>query len=134
MAFDFIEWSASFSVRWLLWRTARPVGTDHFGNRYFEQKPPRRRRKGGRGGRLRRFVLYAGPADASRVPPEWHGWLHHQTDRLPTEAGPFTQAWVREHVPNLTGTVAAYRPPGSTLRGGHRPRATGDYQPWTPPS
>jgi NADH:ubiquinone oxidoreductase subunit len=26
----------------------------------------------------------------------------------------------------------AYRPPGSILAGGRRPKATGDYQPWTP--
>jgi NADH:ubiquinone oxidoreductase subunit len=35
-------------------------------------------------------------------------------------------------VPNLTGTPYAYRPAGSTLASGHRPKATGDYQPWTP--
>jgi NADH:ubiquinone oxidoreductase subunit len=39
---------------------------------------------------------------------------------------------MREHVPNLTGTDRAYRPPGHTLQGGRRDRATGDYEPWTP--
>ena len=32
----------------------------------------------------------------------------------------------------LTGTDLAYRPPGHTLMGGHRAKATGDYEPWTP--
>ena len=32
----------------------------------------------------------------------------------------------------LTGTALAYRPPGHTLKGGHRAPATGDYEPWTP--
>ena len=32
----------------------------------------------------------------------------------------------------LTGTDQAYRPPGHTLKGGRRAKATGDYEPWTP--
>jgi NADH:ubiquinone oxidoreductase subunit len=34
---------------------------------------------------------------------------------------------------NMTGTPAAYRPPGSILASGKRPPATGDYQAWQPP-
>jgi NADH:ubiquinone oxidoreductase subunit len=41
-------------------------------------------------------------------------------------------AWEKPHMPNLTGTPRAYRPPGSVLRGGHRASATGDYEPWQP--
>ena len=40
--------------------------------------------------------------------------------------------WQQEHQPNLTGTAAAYRPPGHELEGGRRARATGDYEAWTP--
>ena len=40
--------------------------------------------------------------------------------------------WEKPHQPNMTGTRYAYVPPGSILRGGHRPPATGDYEPWTP--
>ena len=40
--------------------------------------------------------------------------------------------WEKPHVPNMTGTPAAYRPSGSTLASGRRPKATGDYQPWSP--
>jgi NADH:ubiquinone oxidoreductase subunit len=40
--------------------------------------------------------------------------------------------WEKPHQPNMTGTPLAYHPPGSVLRGGHRPRATGDYEPWIP--
>ena len=32
----------------------------------------------------------------------------------------------------MTGTPGAYRPSGSTLAIGKRPRATGDYRPWNP--
>ena len=30
----------------------------------------------------------------------------------------------------MTGTALAYRPPGSILTPEHRPRVTGDYDPW----
>jgi NADH:ubiquinone oxidoreductase subunit len=32
----------------------------------------------------------------------------------------------------MTGTPQAYRPPGSILGSGRRPKATGDYKPWQP--
>jgi NADH:ubiquinone oxidoreductase subunit len=50
----------------------------------------------------------------------------------PTEENYTPHEWEKPHIPNLTGTPAAYRPPGSTLASGRRPKATGDYQPWTP--
>jgi NADH:ubiquinone oxidoreductase subunit len=39
---------------------------------------------------------------------------------------------MKEHRPNLTGTPLAYRPPGHTLKGGHRAPASGDYEAWKP--
>jgi NADH:ubiquinone oxidoreductase subunit len=80
----------------------------------------------------RRWVIYNGEIEASRVPPEWHVWLHHTSDEIPPEGGPPRQPWQKDHQPNLTGTGHAYRPPGHTLKGGRRDRATGDYEPWTP--
>jgi NADH:ubiquinone oxidoreductase subunit len=67
------------------------------------------------------------------VPPEWHGWLHYTYDQPPAETNPLRRAWQRPPQANLTGTDAAYRPPGSLLRGGERaPSASADYEPWTP--
>jgi NADH:ubiquinone oxidoreductase subunit len=40
--------------------------------------------------------------------------------------------WEKDHIPNLTGTVHAWRPKGSLTRGGERQVATSDYQPWKP--
>jgi NADH:ubiquinone oxidoreductase subunit len=77
-------------------------------------------------------VIYNGLVEASRVPPSWHGWLHHTVDLPPVEEIYQPREWEKPHVPNLTGTPAAYRPPGSILASGRRPPATGDYQPWTP--
>lgn len=104
------------------------VGTDQLGNIYYSAKP----RRGTR--RERRWVMYNGPVEASRVPAEWHGWLHHQTDLIPQDNNPLRRDWQMPHQPNLTGTSNAYVPPGHVLRGAHRDKATGDYQAWTPPA
>ena len=97
------------------------VGEDQFGNRYFQNKDS-----------SRRWVLYNGTVEASRVPPDWHGWLHHTYAEPPTKAPFKTQKWETEHQPNLTGTEGAYRPAGSLQKSGQRPGATGDYQAWKP--
>ncbi len=106
----------------------KKIGMDQTGNRYFEGKP----RKGYKN--VRRWVLYKGEPEASKVPPEWHGWLHHQSDAVPgAKSASFRRKWQKPHVPNLTGTDHAYHPPGHILEGGQRDKATGDYEAWRPP-
>jgi NADH:ubiquinone oxidoreductase subunit len=104
----------------------REVGRDRFGNIYYEERRARP------GLRQRRWVIYARSVDASEVPPEWHAWLHYTLDTPLPEAKLYP--WQQEHQPNLTGTPAAYRPPGHDLEGGRRAHATGDYEAWTPES
>ena len=77
-------------------------------------------------------MTYTGYADPSKVPPEWHGWLHYTIDTPPTEEKYQPKPWQKPHRPNMTGTPEAYRPAGSILGTGHRPKATGDYKPWRP--
>ena len=100
-------------------RNGRKVGTDDLGNAYFE-------------GKGRRWVIYNGSNDVSRVPPEWYAWLTRQIDAVPDEALPPPPKFLRAPTANLTGTAAAYRPTGALERGGHRQAASGDYQAWTP--
>ena len=104
------------------------VGEDALGNVYY-------RGKARPGYKLeRRWVVYKDVPEASNVPPEWHGWLHHQTDAIPaSEEKSFRRPWQKPHQPNLTGTTGAYRPPGHILEGGQRDKATGDYEAWSPP-
>src|SRR6516164_3013824 len=80
----------------------------------------------------RRWVIYKDLAEASLVPPSWHGWLHHIVDTPPTQENAITYRWEKPHEPNLTGTPGAYRPSGSMLAEGRRPKATGDYKAWNP--
>lgn len=105
----------------------RLVGHDGFGNAYYEQ---RRRRLGAL--RARRWVVYKGRDEASAVPAEWWGWLHHTTDAPLPET--VRKSWQTPYVPNLTGTPVSYRPPGHDYSGGARPRAPGDYEAWSPES
>jgi NADH:ubiquinone oxidoreductase subunit len=123
----------SLGTRLYTWLKGELVGVDQFGNRYYREKSHRPlQRGGGLDSRERRWVMYNGEVEASRVPPLWHAWLHHTIDEVPVDTGRKRYPWEKEHLPNLTGTEFAYRPPGSLLRGGHRPPATGDYEPWKP--
>jgi NADH:ubiquinone oxidoreductase subunit len=121
----FFTWWNGQTFGTQLWtaRFGALVGEDEFGNRYYRTK----------GGKIdpmlgfeRRWVIYNGVAEASCVPPTWHGWLHHTVDELPTEEQVTPRSWWKPHRPNLTGTPGAHRPTGSTLAQGRRPRATGD--------
>ncbi len=116
---------ATIGTRINTWLTGRLVGRDALGNTYYEQ---RRAPRDGR--RVRRWVIYAGVPEASKVPPEWHSWLHYTTDMPLPEQG--KRPWQKPHVPNLTGTPLSYRPAGHDYSGGVRARATGDYEAWTP--
>ena len=108
-------------------RNGKSVGEDIFGNKYFEAKKPDKRNPAGQ-----RWVIYNGANDASRVPPEWHGWLHHSFDEVPESYLPPARIWEKEPSGNLTGTAQAYRPAGALEQGGHRAPATGDYESWNP--
>ncbi len=128
----FTWWNGqTFGTQLWTWRFGELVGEDEQGNRYFRTKG---RKIDPTLGFERRWVVYNGLAEASRVPPSWHGWLHHTVDVAPTEESYTPREWEKSHVPNMTGTPLAYRPTGSTLSSGRRPKATGDYQPWTPGS
>jgi NADH:ubiquinone oxidoreductase subunit len=125
----FFTWwnSTTFGTQLTLFRRgARLVGKDEQGNRYFEEKSP-----SASDGRTRRFVVYHGIAEASRVPPDWHGWLHSTFDEPPTQAPLKRRRWEKDHIPNMTGTPLAYRPPGSLARGVERARPA-DYEAWRP--
>lgn len=125
----FIWWNgATLGALFDIGRRGAFVGEDEFGNRYHEERKPSLE------GRKRRWVVYKGLAEGSKVPPDWHGWMHHTVDEAPPNLkAPPRKAWELPHLPNQTGSVRAYRPKGSLARGGVRAASTADYEAWVPP-
>jgi NADH:ubiquinone oxidoreductase subunit len=122
MAFNlFTWWTGSTFGTWLDTRSAREVGRDADGNVYYAAKND-----------SRRFVIYATDTDASRVPPEWHLWLHRTRREPPNDVPLPVRAWERPWRPNPTGTAAAERPKGAIGSSTTRAAATGDYRAWSP--
>ena len=118
---QFFTWwnGTTLGTRYYTSRKGEFVGEDEQGNRYFQTK-----------GGVRRWVIYNGVAEASRIPPGWHGWMHFRSDEPP---GVYqAREWEKPHLPNQTGSAGAYRPAGSIFR--PDPKTPGDagYQPWTP--
>jgi NADH:ubiquinone oxidoreductase subunit len=125
----FTWWNgATLGALFTIHKRAVFVGDDAYGNRYYEAK----KIIDGDADRRRRWVIYRGYAEPSKVPAEWHGWLHHTFEEPPTKQPLLRRSWETDHRPNLTGTVYASRPSGSITRGGERQKATGDYQAWRP--
>lgn len=100
-------------------RHGKKVGEDAEGNVYYRNSDD-----------SRRWVIYNGEVEASRVSPEWHGWLHHTWDEPPTDKPLVRKDWEQPHIANMTGTADAYAPAGS-LRSA-APADRRDYEAWTP--
>ncbi|MBP7001093.1 NADH:ubiquinone oxidoreductase subunit NDUFA12 [Amaricoccus sp.] len=100
-------------------RNGKRVGEDAAGNVFYQSADG-----------SRRWVIYNGEVEASRIAPEWHGWLHHTWQEPPTEKPLARKAWEKPHLPNMTGSDAAYHPPGSLHS--DQPRAPRDYEAWAP--
>jgi NADH:ubiquinone oxidoreductase subunit len=102
------------------------MGEDEFGNRYYESRHVTAH------GRKKRWVVYKGLAEPSKVPPYLHGWLHYTREQFPDRAEEHQYKWQKEPLPNLTGTTLAYLPPGHVKKGAHRAPTTADYEAWKP--
>ena len=76
------------------------VGRDEFGNKYYSSS------------KNKRWVIYKDYVEASKIPPEWHLWMHSLAKNVPS--GSIKKySWQKKHQANLTGTNQAYRPEGS---------------------
>jgi len=76
------------------------VGRDEFGNKYYSSS------------KNKRWVIYKDYVESSKIPPEWHLWIHSLTRNVPSESIK-KYSWQKKHQENLTGTTEAYRPEGS---------------------
>lgn len=103
----------SFINNFFIKISSQKVGTDEFGNQYFKNK------KG------KRFVIYNGISEPSKIPAKWHGWIHHSTDVAPVNFDSHKHSWEKIHLPNLTGTKIAYSPKNHTIK-------KSPYEAWKP--
>ena len=116
----------TIGTRLFTWMRGELVGDDAFGNRYYHE------RRAPVGRRRRRWVMYKGEIEASSVPAEWDAWLHHSVDAPPSASTSAPHPWQKPHVPNLTGTAQAYRPPGDIAGGARGRRVPPPYEAWRP--
>ena len=80
--------------------TGQFAGNDQFGNKYYFNS------KG------KRWVIYKNRIEASKIPPEWHSWIHFLVTNIPSDKTK-KFSWQKQHEENLTGTNRAYKPEGS---------------------
>lgn len=99
--------SQTLGTMLITWRRGELVGVDEQGNCYYQD-----RHGASINGKTRRWVIYNGDIETSRVPAEWHGWLHYTVDETPDEAGMTKREWMKPHQMNLTGTKDAHKPAG----------------------
>ncbi len=126
---QFFTWwnGQSLNTRFYTWRNGTFVGQDDLGNRFYKAKS-----KVPGSIPERRWVIYKGYSEGSKVGPGWHGWLHHRVDLAPSQENYVPREWQKPHLENMTGTSAAYHPPGSIAVGGRPQARATDYQPWKP--
>ena len=101
------------------WRKGVKVGEDSQGNIFYKTRDD-----------SRRWVIFNGEIEASRIDPDWHGWLHRTFDTPPSEVPLNHKPWEKPHQENLTGTGMAYAPAGSIRRA--QPAERADYEAWQP--
>jgi len=80
--------------------TGKFEGSDQFGNKYYSNS------KG------KRWLIYKNNIESTKIPPEWHAWIHFLTKKIPSD-NLRRFSWQKKHEENLTGTKKAYKPEGS---------------------
>ena len=73
-------------------------GKDYFGNRYYQNKSGKR------------WIIYNGEVDASKIPNEWYSWIHYLNNKIEHTHELKKYNWQKKNIPNLTGTSKAYHP------------------------
>ena len=97
----------------------KKVGSDNENNKFYIHKKNSQKR----------WIIYNGLMDASRIPAEWHDWLHHRTDEIPNESDKKLN-WYKMHKENSTGTNESYSP---DLSKDKEPAILKkNYKPWRP--
>ena len=97
----------------------KKVGSDNENNKFYIHKKNSQKR----------WIIYNGLMDASRIPAEWHDWLHHRTDEIPNESDKKLN-WYKMHKENSTGTNESYSP--NVSKDKEPEILKKNYEPWRP--
>ena len=76
----------------------KQIGKDEYGNKYYKNNKDKR------------WVIYNGDINASKITSDWHSWIHHISNRIPNEEGQKKFSWQKPHKDNKTGTNESYKP------------------------
>jgi len=74
------------------------VGKDNFGNKYYQSKSGKR------------WVIYKGEIDASKISDEWYSWIHFTKNKIEDSHNLKKYKWQKPHLSNKTGTEESYHP------------------------
>ena len=78
--------------------SGRFIGKDSFGNKYYENKLGKR------------WVIYNGEIDATKISNDWYSWMHHMNNKIESLHNPKKYDWQKPHLSNKTGTKESYHP------------------------
>ena len=108
------------------WFYGKMVGTDQIGNKYYTNNINYNELN------AKRWVIFNGEIEASKIPPHWHAWLHKSVD-LPPLNYKHKYPWQKNHEQNKTGTAEAYYPDSHPLSKFYNKDAVeNEYESWTP--
>ena len=88
----------TFGTRLQIFFSGKLVGEDKNGNKYYESKSGRR------------WVIYNGEVEASKIPNEWYSWMHYMKNKIENDHNIKKYDWQKEHMPNQTGSKNSYHP------------------------
>tara|TARA_Y100001958_G_C21021330_1_gene397734 strand:- start:19 stop:375 length:357 start_codon:yes stop_codon:yes gene_type:complete len=73
-------------------------GKDQFGNKYYQNKTGKR------------WVIYNGEINASKITSDWYSWIHGISKDIPINLEQNKFSWQKPHKDNKTGTKESYKP------------------------
>jgi len=74
------------------------IGKDEKENKYYQSKSGKR------------WVIYNGEVEASKIPDEWYSWIHHINNKIENSHDLKKYKWQKKHLPNQTGTKNSHHP------------------------